>query len=72
LEVVIEGPEVNILKKIKIVRSKNKEIVRVIKEIKKAGVKVLRGEEWQIEGDLVLKKRRIYIPKDEALRVEII
>ncbi len=72
MEVVIEGPEVNILKKIKIVRSKNKEIVRVIKEMKKAGVKVLRGEEWQIEGDLVLKKERIYIPKDEALRVEII
>ena len=60
------------MKKIKIVRSKNKEIVRVIKEMKKAGVKVLRGEEWQIEGDLVLKKGRIYIPKDEALRVEII
>jgi len=29
------------LEKIKITRSKNKEVVRVIKEIKKAGVKVL-------------------------------
>ena len=40
--------------------------------MKKAGVKVLRGDEWQIEGDLVLKKKNVYVPKDKALRVEII
>jgi len=40
--------------------------------MKKAGVKVLRGEEWQIEEDLVLKEEKVYILKDEALRVEII
>ena len=36
------------------------------------GVKTLRDEEWQIEEGLVLKKGRVYIPKDEKLRVEII
>ena len=40
-EVVIEGPEVDILEKIKKARSKDKEIVRVVEEMKKAGVKVL-------------------------------
>jgi len=45
LEVVIEELEVNILEKIKIARSKNKEVVRVIEEMKKAGVKVLKEEE---------------------------
>ena len=39
-EVVIEGPEVNILEKMKIARSKNKEVVRVVEEMKKAEVKV--------------------------------
>ena len=29
--------------------------------MKKTGVKVLRGEEWQIEKDLVLKEEKIYI-----------
>ena len=48
-EVVIEELEVDILEKIKIARSKNEEVVRVVEEIKKAGVKVLRGDEWQIE-----------------------
>jgi len=54
---VIEGPEVDILEKIKIARSKNGEVARIVEEIKKAGVKVLREGKWQIEGDLVLKKR---------------
>ena len=40
--------------------------------MKKAEVKVLRGDEWQLEGDLVLKEGKIYIPKDKELRVEII
>jgi len=35
-------------------------------------VKVLRGKERQIEKDLVLKKEKVYVPKNEALRVEII
>ena len=38
-EVVIEGPEVEILEKIKKVRSRNKDIVRVVEEMKKAKVK---------------------------------
>ena len=33
---------------------------------------MLRGDEQQIEGDLVLKKRKIYVPKNKALKVEII
>jgi len=40
--------------------------------MKEAGVKMLRGDEWQIEEDLVLKKRNVYVPKNKTLRVEII
>ena len=40
--------------------------------MKKAGVKVLWGDEWQIEGDLVLKKEKVYMLKNKTLRVEII
>jgi len=71
-EVVIEGPEVEIVEKIKKARSKDEDVVRVVEEMKKAGVKELRGNEWKIEGDLVLKEGKIYVPKDEELRVEII
>ena len=40
--------------------------------MKKAKVKILKGEEWQIEGDLVLKEEKVYVPKNEELRAEII
>ena len=40
--------------------------------MKKIGVKILQEEEWQIEGELLLKKEKIYIPKNEELRVEVI
>jgi len=71
-EVVIEGPEVDIVEKIKKARSKDEDVVRVVEEMKKAKVKELRGEEWKIEGDLVLKEGKVYVLKDEELRAEVI
>jgi len=70
--VVVEGSEVELVEKIKKVRSKDKDVVRVVEEMKKAGVKELRGSEWKIEGELVLKEGKVYVLKDEELRVEII
>ena len=35
-------------------------------------MKELRGVEWKIEGDLVIKEGKIYVPKDVELRAEII
>ena len=72
MEQLVEGPEEEIVKKIKEARDKNKEVIKVVEEIKKAGVKTLRNEEWQIEEGLVLKEGRVYVPKDEKLRIEII
>jgi len=43
-----------------------------MKEMKKVGVRDLRGNEWEIEGDLVLKEGKVYIPKNEKLRIKII
>ena len=71
-EVVVEGPEVDMLEKIKRARSKDEDVVRVVEEMKKVGVKKLHGNEWQMEGDVVLKEGKVYVPKDEELRAEII
>ena len=71
-EVVIEGLEINILEKIKKARSRDKNIVRIIEEMKKAKVKKLRGNKWQMEGDLVLKEGKVYVLKDKELRAEVI
>ena len=71
-EVVIEEFEVEILEKIKRARNKNEDVVRVVEKMKRAKVKELQGEKWQIEGDLVLKEGKVYVPKDKELRAEII
>ena len=51
---------------------KDKIIIKVVKKMKKAEVKVLRGDEYKIEEDLVLKEGKVYILKDEELRLEVI
>ena len=43
-----------------------------MEEMKKAKVKAIQGEEWKIEGELVLKEKKICVSKNEKLRVEII
>ena len=69
-EVVIE--EVDILDRIRKSKAVNNEVVRVVEEIKKAGVKVLRDEEWREENGLMLKDGKVYVLRDEELRAEVI
>ena len=71
-EVVVEGLELILVEKIKRAREKDEEVVKVVKEIKKARVRNLRGDEYEIEGNLVLEERKVYGPKNEKLRLEVI
>ena len=50
-EVVVEGPEVDLVEKIKKARSRDEDVIRVVEKMKKVRVKELRGNEWKIEGD---------------------
>ena len=57
--------------KIKTAQKEDERVVKAVEELKKAGVKMLRDEEWEIEDGIVLKEERIYVPEGE-LRGEII
>ena len=70
--VVIEGLDVELLERIKKARSRNEDIIRVVEEMKKTKVKELWGNKWKIEGKLVWKEGKVYVPKDEELRAEVI
>ena len=72
MEVVVEGLETILMEKIKRVREKDKEAVRVVEEMKKAGIRNLRDNEWEIEKELVLKEGKVYVLKNEELRMEVI
>ena len=63
---------IDILEKIRKLEAKDDEVIKAVEEMKKARVKMLRDEEWREEDGLMLKEGKVYVPKDEALRVEII
>ena len=72
MKVVVEGLETILVEKIKRAREKDEKVVKVVKEIKRAGIKVLRRDKQKIEGELLLKERKVYMLKDEELRLEVI
>jgi len=51
---------------------KDNEVVKVVEEMKQAGVKMLRDEEWREVDGIISKERKVYVPKDDKLRTEII
>jgi len=51
---------------------KNDEVVKAVEEIKQARVKMLRDEEWREVDGIMYKEEKVYVPKDERLRIEII
>ena len=60
------------MEKIKRSEARDNEVIKAVEEMKRAGVKMLRDEEWREEDGLMLKEGKVYVPKDKALRVEII
>jgi len=63
--------EENLKERIKKAQKGDKKVVKAVEELKKAGVKTLRDEEWEIEDRVVLREGRIYVPEGE-LRGEVI
>ena len=57
-EVIIEG--VDLIEKIKKSEAKDDEVVKVVEEMKCAGVKVLRDEEWREKDGVMLRDRKVY------------
>ena len=69
-EVIID--KVDLLERIRKTEAKDDEVVKAVKKMKQAGVKMLRDEEWREENGLMLRDGKVYVPKDEKLRVEVI
>ena len=62
----------DLLEKAKQLRVKDGEVIKTVEKIKQAGVKMLRDEEWREVDSVMYKKGKVYIPKDNVLRLEII
>jgi len=69
-EMLIE--EERIKERIKKVQKKDERVVKVVEELKRSGVKMLKEKEWSIEEGLILKENQIYVLEKGDLRAEII
>ena len=70
VKVIIEG--VNLLEKVKQSKMKDNKVIKAVEEMKQARVKMLRDEEWREVDNIIYKKEKVYIPRDEKLKAEII
>jgi len=70
VEIIVEG--VNLLEKVKQSKVKDDKVVKAVEEMKQAGVKMLRDEEWREVDSIMYKEGKVYVPKDNALKTEII
>ena len=70
VEIIVD--RIDLLEEVRKSKVKDDKVVKVIEEMKWAGVKILRDEEWREVDGIMYKERKVYVPKDEKLRAEII
>ena len=47
-------------------------MIKAVEEMKRAGVKMLRDEKWRKVNGVMYKEEKVYVPRDDKLRAEII
>jgi len=70
VEIIVNG--VNLLEEVRKLKIRDDEVIKAVEEIKRAGVKMLRDKEWREVDGVMYKEEKVYVPKDDKLRAEII
>jgi len=70
VEIIVDG--IDLLEEVRKSKVKDDEVVKVVEKMKQAGVKMLRDKEWREVDGIMYKEGKVYMPKDEKLRAEII
>jgi len=65
-ETIIE--EENLKERIRKVQEGDEKVIKAVEELKKARIKILRDEEWEVEDRIVMKEGRIYMPEEDLRR----
>ena len=70
VKIIVDG--VDLLEEVRKSKVKDDKVVKAVEEMKRAGVRMLRDEEWREVDGIMYKKEKVYMPRDEKLRTEII
>jgi len=70
VEIIVD--RVDLLEKVRQSKVRDDKVVKAVEEMKRAGVKMLRDKEWREVDGIIYKEEKVYVPKDDKLRVKII
>jgi len=70
VEIIVD--RVDLLEEVRKSKVKDDKVIKAVEEMKRAGVKMLRDEEWREVDGIMYKEGKVYVPKDEKLRAEIV
>jgi len=70
VEIIVD--KVDLLEEVRKSKVKDDKVVKAVEEMKRARVKMLRDEEWRKVDGIMYKEGKVYVPKDEKLKAEII
>jgi hypothetical protein len=71
VHLLTEGMEKEILSQIQKCEDQDEEVIKTVKQMKGEKKKIIKGDEWVEEQDLILFRGKVYVPKDVELRREI-
>jgi len=64
--------KVDLLEEVRKLKVKDNKVVKAVEEMKWTGVKMLRDKEWKEIDSIMYKEGKVYVPRDDKLRAEII
>ena len=70
VEIIVD--RVDLLEEVRKSKVKDNEVIKAVEEMKRAGVKMLRDKEQREVDGIMYKEGKVYVPKDDKLRAEII
>jgi len=70
VEIIVNG--IDLLEEVRKSKVKDNKVIKAVEEMKRAGVKMLRDEKWRKVNGVMYKEEKVYVPRDDKLRAEII
>jgi len=70
VEIIVD--RVDLLEEVRKLKVKDDKVVKAVEEIRRVEVKMLRDKEWREVNGIMYKEEKVYVPKDNKLRAEII
>jgi hypothetical protein len=64
--------ERQLLRRIQEAKEWDEGVVKAVEEMRKSGMSDIRGKEWSEEQGLVLYQGKVYVPKDDELRHQVL